>query len=413
MRYLQKRQQMNNQEFEKLKQKALRQFKTGQSLFGKDGAFAPLLQEFIESALDGEMAEHLDEEERQLGNKRNGKKTKQVKSSSGSLTIRTPQDRKSRFEPSIVKKRQTILADSLEAKIIGLYAKGMSLRDISSHIKELYDTEISATTLSEITDRVIPKIKLWQNRSLESLYTIVWMDAMYFKVRHEGKVKTRVLYNVLGINRYGYKELLGMYFSKSEGAKFWMQVLTDLQNRGVEDILISCIDNLSGFASAIQSIFPHTEVQTCIVHQIRNSLKYVSYKDYKTLAKDLKLIYTASSKEAAEMELLNFDEKWGKQYPIIAKSWQDNWDKLSTFFQYTPRIRKLIYTTNPIEGYHRQVRKVTKTKGAFPSEQALLKLVYLASQEIMKKWTSPLQNWGLTVQQLAIHFGARMKLDLL
>ena len=404
---------MNNQEFENLKQKALRQFKTGQSLFGKDGAFAPLLQEFIESALEAEMQEHLDEEERELGNKRNGKKTKQVKSSSGTLTIRTPQDRKSRFEPNIVKKRQTILADSLESKIIGLYAKGMSFRDISSHIKEMYDTEISATTLSEITDRVVPKIKLWQNRSLESMYTIVWMDAMYFKVRQEGKVKTKVLYNVLGINQYGYKELLGMYFSKSEGAKFWMQVLTDLQNRGVEDILIACIDNLSGFASAIQSIFPHAEVQTCIVHQIRNSLKYVSYKDYKALAKDLKLIYTAASKEAAEMELLNFEEKWAKQYPIIAKSWQDNWDKLSTFFQYTHRIRKLIYTTNPIEGYHRQIRKVTKTKGAFPSEQALLKLVYLVSQEVMKKWTSPLQNWGLTVQQLAIHFGDRMKLDLL
>ena len=404
---------MNNQEFENFKEKALRQFKTGQSLFGKDGAFAPLLQEFIESAMEAEMEEHLDEEERLLGNKRNGKKSKQIKSSSGTLTINTPQDRKSRFSPKIVKKRQTILADSLEAKIIGLYAKGMSFRDISTYIKEMYDTEISATTLSEITDRVIPKIKQWQNRSLESMYTIVWMDAMYFKVRQDGKVKTRVLYNVLGINQYGYKELLGMYFSKSEGAKFWMQVLTDLQNRGVEDILIACIDNLSGFASAIQSIFPHAEVQTCIVHQIRNSLKYVSYKDYKALAKDLKLIYTASSKEAAEMELLNFEEKWAKQYPIIAKSWQDNWDKLSTFFQYTHRIRKLIYTTNPIEGYHRQIRKVTKTKGAFPSEQALLKLVYLVSQEVMKKWTSPLQNWGLTVQQLAIHFGDRMKLDLL
>lgn len=404
---------MNNQEFEKFKQKALDQFKTGQSLFGKDGAFAPLLQEFLESALEAEMEEHLDEEERQLGNKRNGKKSKQIKSSSGTLSIRTPQDRKSRFTPSIIKKRQTILANSLEAKIIGLYAKGMSFRDISAHIKEMYDTEISATTLSEITDRVVPKIKQWQNRSLESMYTIVWMDAMYFKVRHEGKVKTRVLYNVLGINQYGYKELLGMYFSKSEGAKFWMQVLTDLQNRGVEDILIACIDNLSGFAEAIQSIYPHTEVQTCIVHQIRNSLKYVSYKDYKALTKDLRLIYNASSKEAAEMELLNFEEKWGEKYPIIVKSWQDNWDKLSTFFQYTDRIRKLIYTTNPIEGYHRQIRKVTKTKGAFPSEQALLKLVYLASQEVMKKWTSPLQNWGLTVQQLAIHFGERMKVDLL
>jgi len=404
---------MTNQEFEELKTKTLRQFKSGKSLFGKDGAFAPLLKEFIESALESEMETHLNEVERREGNKRNGRKTKTLKSASGSIEIQTPQDRHSNFEPQLIKKRQTILADSLESKIIGLYAKGMSLRDISAHIKELYDTGLSATTLSEITDRVLPKIKQWQSQSLESLYTIVWLDAMHFKVRDQGKVISKVIYNVLAINKDGYKEILGMYIAKTEGAKFWMQVLTDLQNRGLQDILICCIDNLSGFSQAIQSIYPQAEIQSCIVHQIRNSLRYVSYKDYKQITKDLRLIYGAVSKEAAEEELVNFEQKWGEKYPVIVQSWQNNWDKLSTYFQYTYRIRKLIYTTNPIEGYHRQIRKITKSKGAFPSDQALLKLVYLVYKDIAKKWTKPIPNWGLTAQQLAIHFSERMKLNLL
>lgn len=404
---------MTNKEFEALKTKALDQFKTGKSLFGSDGAFAPLLKEFIESALEAEMEGHLSEQARKNGNKRNGKKRKKIKSSAGTIEISTPQDRQSSFEPMLIRKRQTVLADSLESKIMSLYGKGMSYRDISEHIKELYDTELSATTLSEITDRVLPQIKLWQGRTLEEVYVIIWLDAQYFKVRQNGKVITKVMYNVMGINRHGYKEILGMYIAPSEGAKHWMQVLTDLQNRGVKDILIACIDNLTGFAEAIQSIYPYTEIQSCVVHQIRNSLRYVSYKDYKAVTKDLKLIYGAVSKDIAEMELLQFEEKWGKQYPIIIKSWQNNWDKLSTYFQYSQRIRKLIYTTNPIEGYHRQIRKVTKTKGSFPSDDALLKLVYLAYLEIEKKWTSPLQNWSLTIQELALHFEDRMKLDLM
>lgn len=404
---------MTNKEFEALKTKALDQFKTGKSLFGSDGAFAPLLQEFIESALEAEMEGHLSEQSRKNGNKRNGKKRKKIKSSAGTIEIRTPQDRQSSFEPMLIRKRQTVLADSLELKILSLYGKGMSYRDISEHIKELYDTELSATTLSEITDRVLPQIKLWRGRTLEEVYVIIWLDAQYFKVRQNGKVITKVMYNVMGINRHGYKEILGMYIAQSEGAKHWMQVLTDLQNRGVKDILIACIDNLTGFAEAIKSIYPYTEIQSCIVHQIRNSLRYVSYKDYKAVTKDLKLIYGAVNKDIAEMELLQFEEKWGKQYPIIIKSWQNNWDKLSTYFQYSQRIRKLIYTTNPIEGYHRQIRKVTKTKGSFPSDDALLKLVYLAYLEIEKKWTSPLQSWGLTIQELALHFEDRMKLDLM
>ena len=308
---------MTNEEFESFKQKALEQFKSGQSLTGKGGVFAPLLKEFIESALESEMAAHLDDEERQKGNKRNGKKSKTIKSSSGALEINTPQDRRSSFDPQLIKKRQTILADSLESKILGLYGRGMSLRDIASQIKEMYDMDISHTVLSEITDRVLPKVKAWQNRSLDSMYTIVWLDAMFYKVRYQGKVQSRALYNVLGVNKDGRKELLGMYISESEGANFWLSVLTDLQNRGVEDILIACTDNLKGFSEAILSIYPKTEIQSCIVHQIRNSLKYIASKDSKSFMVDLKLVYKADTKQIAETELLNLEEKWGEKYPVV------------------------------------------------------------------------------------------------
>ena len=403
---------MTQEELNELQKKALEQFKSGQSLFGKDGAFAPMLKQFLESALEAEMSEHLDEQKRDQGNKRNGKGKKTIKSSTGSFDIETPQDRQSSFDPQIVKKRETVLADSLQDKIIGLYGLGMSLRDISDHIKEMYDTEISHTLLGQITDRIIPQVKAWQNRPLEAVYCIVWMDAMHYKVRSEGKVEHKALYNILGINAAGMKEVLGMYVSESEGANFWLQVLTDLHNRGLKDILIACTDNLKGFSEAIQSVYPKAEVQSCIVHQVRNSLKYVASKDQKVFMKELKEVYRADTKELAEMELLNLSEKWGKKYPIVIQSWENNWEKLTTYFQYTAPIRKLIYTTNAVEGYHRQIRKVTKTKGAFPSDMALLKLVYLATKNIEKKWTSPLQNWSLTVQQLAIKFGDRLPLDL-
>lgn len=403
---------MTQEEINDLQHKALEQFKTGKSLFGKDGAFAPMLKQFLEAALEAEMEEHLDESERSLGNKRNGKGKKTIKSSSGSFEIETPQDRQSSFEPQIVKKRETILADNLQDKIIGLYGLGMSMRDISSHIKEMYDTEISHTVLSQITDRIIPEVKAWKSRPLESVYCIVWLDAMHYKVRIDGKVEHRALYNILGINAAGKKEVLGMYVSESEGANFWLQVLTDLHNRGLKDILIACIDNLKGFSEAIQSVYTKTEVQSCIVHQIRNSLKYVASKDQKEFMRDLKLVYRADTKDLAEIELENLAAKWEHKYPIVVKSWQNNWEKLTTYFQYTVPIRKLIYTTNAVEGYHRQIRKVTKTKGAFTSDMALQKLVYLATKNIEKKWTSPLQNWSLTVQQLAIKFGDRLKLEI-
>lgn len=403
---------MTQEEINVLQSKALEQFKTGKSLFGKDGAFAPMLKQFLESALEAEMEEHLGGEERQQGNKRNGKGKKTIKSATGPVEIETPQDRQSTFEPQIIKKRETVLADSLQDKIIGLYGLGMSLRDISDHIREMYDTEVSHTVLSQITDRIIPEVKAWQNRPLESVYCIVWLDAMHYKVRHEGRVEHKALYNILGINSAGMKEVLGMYVSEREGANFWLQVLSDLHNRGLADILIACTDNLRGFSEAIASVYPKAEVQSCIVHQIRNSLKYVASKDQKEFMRDLKEVYRADTRDLAEMELDKLADKWQNKYPVVIQSWQNNWEKLTTYFRYTAPIRKLIYTTNPVEGYHRQIRKVTKTKGAFTSDMALLKLVYLATKNIEKKWTSPLQNWSLTIQQLAIKFGDRLPLDL-
>lgn len=397
---------------EEIKKKALEQFRSGKSLYGKEGAFAPMLKSFLEAALEGELDSHLDEGERKEGNRKNGKTSKTIQTSDGALEIETGRDRNATFEPELVKKRETVLADTLESKIIGLYGLGMSFRDISSHLKEMYDADISHTTLSIITDRVIPVIKEWQARPLEDVYCIVWLDAMHYKVKDEGRIVARAVYHILGINKEGHKDLLGMYVSESEGANFWLSVLSDLRNRGVADILIACIDNLNGFAEAIQSTFPQVEVQSCIVHQIRNSLKYVASKDQKPFLSDLKEVYRATTKELAEQQLDALDKTWGKKYPLVISSWRNNWPKLSTYFKYDPAIRRLIYTTNTIEGFHRQVRKVTKTKGAFPSDMALLKLIYLAYRNIRKKWTAPLQNWGMTVSQLSIWFEGRLKLGI-
>ena len=399
-------------EYRAMRDLALDQLRSGKSLTGEGGVFAPIIKEFLESALSAEMEDHLSEEERSFGNKRNGKGSKNLKTSSGTISIETPQDRHSSFEPEIIKKRQRVLADSLAPKIIGLYGKGMSLRDISSHVAEMYDTEVSPTILSEITDRIIPQVKAWQNRPLEDVYPIVWLDAMHYKVKDEGRVVSRAVYNILAINKEGKKDLIGMYISESEGAKFWLSVLTDLKSRGVKDILIACTDNLDGFSEAILSVFPDTEIQKCIIHQIRNSLKYVASKDQKSFMKDLKKVYRAVNKSEAETELINLEEQWGKKYPIVIRSWNENWEELSNYFKYDEPIKKLIYTTNAVEGFHRQVRKVTKTKGAFTSDMALLKLIYLTTENIAKKWTRPLQNWALTLQQLCIQFEGRLNIKL-
>src|SRR5688572_19622314 len=326
-------------DYELAKQKLREQFRTGKSLFGKGGAFAPLLQEMLNSMLEGEIDGHLDDQERDTGNRKNGKSKKLLKTSSGTIEVTTPRDRTGSFEPEIVKKRETIMAQSLEDKIIGLYSLGTSLRDISTHIKETYDTDISATTLSTITDKVIPLVKEWQQRPLEELYCIVWLDAMYYKVKEEGRTQTRCVYNILGINKDGRKDVLGMYVSHSEGANFWLGVITDLKQRGVDDILIACIDNLKGFDQAIGTIFPHTEIQSCIVHQIRNSIKYVASKDQKPFMADLKLVYRADNEQVALDELEKLKEKWGKKYPMVLTSWEINWSKLATYFKYPSGIR--------------------------------------------------------------------------
>lgn len=399
-------------DYEQMKSKALEQLRSGKSLYGRDGAFAPLLKSFLDAALEAEMDSHLSEGERSKGNRRNGKTSKDVRTSSGTITVSTPRDRSSNFEPELIRKRETILAESLETKILGMYGLGMSFRDISKHIKDMYDTEISHTTLSTITDKIIPEVKEWQSRPLEELYTIVWLDAMHYKVKEDHRMVSHAVYNILGIDRHGRKELIGMYVSQSEGANFWLSVLTDLQNRGLKDILIACIDNLNGFQQAINAVFPQTEVQSCIVHQIRNSLKYVASKDQKEFMRDLKPVYRAENVDIAELRLDELENKWGNKYEKVLESWRNNWTKLTTYFRYDAVIRKLIYTTNTIEGFHRQIRKVTKTKGAFPSDMALLKLMYLAHNNIQQKWTMPLANWGQTAQKLAIWFPERMKLDL-
>jgi len=399
-------------DYEALKKKTLEQFRSGKDLFSKGGAFTPLLKDFLEAALEAELEEHLDQEEPEQNNRKNGYNTKQLKTGAGSFELDTPRDRNGDFSPEIVKKRETILANSLESKIIGMYGLGMSFRDISAHIKDMYDTDISAGTLSAITDKVIPLVKEWQTRPLEDTYCIVWLDGMHYKVKQEGRVQSRCVYNILGITTEGRKEILGMYVSESEGANFWLSVLTDLQNRGVKDILIACIDNLKGFAEAISTVFVETEVQSCIVHQIRNSLKYVASKDQKIFMRDLKPVYQAINIAEAQQNLESLSEKWNKKYPVVIDSWQRNWEKLTTYFKYPAAIRKLVYTTNTIEGYHRQIRKVTKTKGAFTSDMALLKLMYLATKNIEKKWTMPLANWSITVSQLSIIFGERLNLNL-
>lgn len=300
---------MNNQEYEQLKEKALKQFKNGEALFGKEGAFAPMLKSFLEEALQTEMEAYLNEETRASGNKRNGKKTKTIKSFDGPFIIDTPQDRKSDFEPKIIPKHETILADNLQRQIIALYAMGSSYRNISSHIKEMYDTEISPSVLVKITDRIIPEIQAWQKRPLDAIYPIVWLDAMVFKVKDQGVIKHKCLYNILALTTEGRKEILGMYLAETEGAKLWLQVLTDLQNRGIKDILIACIDNLKGFSEAIQTIFPKAEIQLCVVHQIRNSMRYIASKDDKAFLKHLKEVDKASTKPLAEMALVSLSQK--------------------------------------------------------------------------------------------------------
>ena len=402
---------MTQEEYTQMLADARDQFKKGTPLFGKEGAFHRVLEDFLNAAMEGEMDSHLEETKPSSKNRRNGKMSKTLQTEYGPVEVETPRDRDGSFDPEIVKKRQTILAEGLSDKIISLYATGQSMSDIKSFLEENYGTEISRETISNITDKVWPEIKAWRSRSLDDVYPIVWMDAIHYKARNEkGATEARAIYNVIGIDKEGRKDLLGMYVSHSEGANFWLGVLTDLQNRGVKDILIACVDGLTGFPDAIQSVFPKTDVQLCIVHQIRNSVKYVASKNQKEFLADLKQVYAAQTKDAAEIALDELELKWGEKYPIVIKSWRDKWDNLTHYFKYTADIRRIIYTTNTVEGYHRQVRKVTKTKGVFPNDDAIFKLVYLAYRNIKKKWTMPIANWGQTAQQLAIAFDDRFQI---
>jgi transposase-like protein len=400
-----------NFDFESFKKDALKKLKEGKGLSGKEGILTPFIKALIEASLEGELDAHL--EEKDEPNRRNGRSTKTVKSEYGEFELNTPRDRNSTFEPQLVKKRQTILGESVDSKVISLYGLGMSYRDISEHLRDLYGLEVSDSVINAVTDRIIPEIKQWQSRPLEKLYPFIWMDAQFFKVKDESKVSAKAVYSVMAINTKGIKEILGMYIAETEGANFWLSVLTDLQNRGVEDILIASIDNLKGFKEAIESIYPKTEVQLCIVHQVRNSLKFVASKEQKIFMTDLKKVYQATTKELAEENLIDLEAKWGAKYPLVIKSWVNNWDSLSNYFKYPPAIKKIIYTTNPIESFHRQIRKVTKTKSVFSSDMALTKIWYLAMQNISKKWSMPMHNWGLTISQLAIIFEGRVELDLM
>jgi transposase-like protein len=402
-----------NFNYEAFKSEAIEKIKSGQPLTGKGGILTPLLKELLESALEGELDAHLLETRKAgISNRRNGKTSKQVQTSSDSFELFTPRDRDGSFEPEIVKKRQTVLNESLDNKVLALYALGMSYEAIGEHLSEMYDLDVSSAKISLITDKLLPLITEWRNRPLDSVYPIVFLDAMHFKVRVEGKVTTKAFYSVLAVNTEGKKDILGLYLSENEGARFWLGVLNDLRARGVEDILIASIDGLKGFPEAIADVFPKTEIQLCIVHQIRNSLKYVVSKEQKAFMADLKLIYRASSKELAEHHLLELGEKWGKKYPAVMKSWNDNWENLSQYFKYPEELRRIIYTTNIVEGFHRQIRKYTKNKGAFTSENALLKLIYCACQKVLEKWNQPMHNWALIVSQLQIYFDGRLNLGL-
>jgi transposase-like protein len=386
--------------------KALKALQSGKAITGKDGVLTPLIKKLTEAALEGELDSHLAEEV--VPNRKNGKTSKTVKSTAGPFELDTPRDRAGTFEPQLVKKHQTSVSDEIEAKILSMYGLGMSYRDIATQVEDLYGIKVSTATLSAITDKIIAEVREWQQRPLESLYPFVWLDAIHYKVKDNGRYKSKAVYTVLALNLEGKKEILGIYLSESEGANFWLSVLTDLKNRGVDDILIASVDGLTGFPDAIATIYPDTEVQLCIVHQVRNSLRYVASKNQKAFMVDLKRVYRATSKDAAEQALDELEARWGDLYPIVIKSWRTKWDNLSAYFKYPPDIRRVIYTTNSIEAVHRQFRKLTKTKGGFPNEDSLLKLLYLGVQNASKKWTMPIQSWNITLSQLAIFFEGRL-----
>ena len=371
--------------------------------------FKETIAEFMENGLDAELDEELgysryDYKNKDTDNSRNGHSSKTLKTSFGEVDIDVPRDRKGEFDPVILKKNQTSISQDVEEKILSMYAKGMTTSDIETHIRDIYGLQISDTTISRITDKILPIAKEWQQRPLEPIYAVVFLDAIHYHVRSEGQIVKKAVYIAIGINLDGKKDVLGMWVGENESAKYWASVLNGLRNRGVEDIFIACTDNLTGFDAAIEAVFPQTEIQNCIIHQLRNSSKYVSYKDIKALMADLKAVYAAVDEASALDALDIFAETWDKKYPKISKSWRENWVNLSTYFKYPVEVRRLIYTTNTIEGFNRQLRKVTKSKAVFPTDDSLFKMLYLAMIDITKKWTGRRQDWGTIHAQLSIYF---------
>ena len=397
----------------------IKKCKTIDDVLGKNGLVQRLVKDVLENILEAEMDEHLgrDKYQRQSDiepgerNYRNGYSQKNLRSSFGDVDLDIPRDRKAEFEPQIIKKYETV-CNELDKKIISLYAKGMTTSDIQAEIEDLYGITISPSMVSKITDKVIATATEWQNRMLDKIYPIVYLDAMYFKVRSNGKIVNKAVYICLGYTMEGYKDILGLWVDEAEGAKFWLGICNDLKNRGVKEILIACMDGLKGLPQAIQTVFPSANIQTCIVHQIRNSIKYIASKDKKSFMKDLKEVYKAPTEELALAQLDKLKETWGNSYGMVIDSWYNNWNNLSTFFDFSPRIRKMIYTTNALEGFNRQVRKYTKSRTIFPTDESLNKCVYLATMEIMEKWTQPVPNWGATLAELTLFFTEELKDEL-
>jgi transposase-like protein len=369
----------------------------------------------MQEMLEAEMTEHLgydknSAEGNNTGNSRNGYSQKTVKTKFGPTEIAIPRDRNAEFEPQLIKKHENTV-NGIEGQIIGMYAKGLSTRDIEDQMRDIYGIDVSPTLVSKITDKIMPQVAEWQSRPLDPVYPVVFLDAIHFKVRKDNRIINKAAYSVLAINMAGQKDILGIWIGENESASFWLGVCNDLRNRGITDILIACKDGLSGFSEAINTVFPQTEIQLCVIHQIRNSLKYVSYKDQKALMADLKTVYQALTLEEAEMVFAAFKEKWGKKHSIVIRSWENNWLELTTYFKYPHEVRRMIYTTNIIEGYHRQLRKVTKTKTAYPTDESLRKIIYLATMEAAKKWTMPIRNWVECISQLSIYFENRIDIN--
>ena len=375
--------------------------------------FKDTIAEFMENGLEAELDDQLgysryDYKNKDTDNSRNGYSSKTLRTSFGDVEVSVPRDRKSEFDPKVLRKNQTSISQDIEEKILSMYAKGMTTGDIEAHIQDIYGVDVSDTTVSRITDKILPVAKEWQQRPLESIYAVVFLDAIHYHVRSEGQIVKKAVYIAIGIDLDGHKDVLGMWVGENESAKFWATVLSSLKNRGVEDIFIACTDNLTGFSAAIEAVYPKTEIQNCIIHQLRNSSKYVSYKDLKALMADLKAVYAAVDEPAALDALDTFAEHWDKKYPKISQSWRNNWANLSTYFKFPQALRRLIYTTNTIEGFNRQLRKVTKSKSVFPTDDSLFKMLYLAMIDITKKWTGRRQDWSMIHAQLAIYFEDRM-----